>query len=108
MPIGAEKTATGYEVAWKITGVDQYTLWNTDNNGNHTGDIVSSVPGSNSTLQSSETFFQQDLNKDGNDRIPSGPSVPATTPVETVGNTTLATAANHFYLLDKTTGSVRR
>src|SRR5262245_32980106 len=41
--------ATGYEVAWKVTGVDQYTLWNTDNNGNFTGDIVSSVPGSNAT-----------------------------------------------------------
>src|SRR5207249_2122565 len=28
-PIGAEQTATGYEVAWKVTGADQYTVWNT-------------------------------------------------------------------------------
>ena len=23
-PIGAEQTASGYEVAWKVTGADQY------------------------------------------------------------------------------------
>ena len=34
-PIGAEQTATGYEVAWKITGADQYTVWNTDSTGNY-------------------------------------------------------------------------
>src|SRR5205085_2226526 len=36
-PLGAEKTASGYEVAWKVAGADQYTIWNTDNNGNYTG-----------------------------------------------------------------------
>ena len=35
-PIGAEQTATGYEVAWKVTGADQYTVWNTDSGGNFT------------------------------------------------------------------------
>ena len=34
-PIGAEQTASGYEVAWKITGADQYTVWTTDSNGNY-------------------------------------------------------------------------
>ena len=34
-PIGAEKTATGYEVAWKVAGVDLYGIWYTDNNGNY-------------------------------------------------------------------------
>jgi hypothetical protein len=34
-PIGAEQTASGYEVAWKVTGADQYTVWNTDNSGNY-------------------------------------------------------------------------
>ena len=33
-PIGAEAIAGGYEVAWKVTGSDQYTVWNTDSNGN--------------------------------------------------------------------------
>ena len=34
-PIGAEQTASGYEVAWKVTGADQYTVWNTDSSGNY-------------------------------------------------------------------------
>ena len=25
VPIGAEQTASGYEVAWKVTGADQYS-----------------------------------------------------------------------------------
>ncbi len=33
-PIGAEKTASGYDVAWKMAGADQYTAWNIDSNGN--------------------------------------------------------------------------
>jgi hypothetical protein len=34
-PIGAVKTASGYEVAWKESGADAYTIWNTDGNGNY-------------------------------------------------------------------------
>ena len=30
VPIGAEQTANGYEVAWKMTGADQFQVWNTD------------------------------------------------------------------------------
>ena len=44
-PIGAEKTATGYEVAWKVTGTDQYTVWTTDNNGNYISNIIGVVSG---------------------------------------------------------------
>ena len=64
MPIGAEQTASGYEVAWKVTGADQYQVWNTDNSGN----FVSSagvVSGTSAALESFETSFQQDLNGDG-------------------------------------------
>ena len=64
-PIGAEATASGYEVAFKLTGADQYTVWNTDSNGNITTNPISSVPGSDASLQSMETSFQQDLNNDG-------------------------------------------
>ena len=35
-PIGAEQTATGYQVAWKLPGADQYMVWNTDSSGNYT------------------------------------------------------------------------
>src|SRR5262245_26221436 len=34
-PISAEQTASGYEVAWKVTGADQYTAWTTDSSGNY-------------------------------------------------------------------------
>ena len=33
-PIGVEQTASGYEVAWKVAGSDQYGIWMTDSNGN--------------------------------------------------------------------------
>ena len=33
-PIGAEQTASGYEVAWKVAGADQYSVWSTDSSGN--------------------------------------------------------------------------
>ena len=64
MPIGAEQTATGYEVAWKVTGADQYTVWNTDSNGNYLSDI-GVVSGTSYALESLETSFHQDLNGDG-------------------------------------------
>src|SRR6266436_5708680 len=35
VPIGAEQTASGYEVAWKVAGADKYTVWNTDSSGNY-------------------------------------------------------------------------
>src|SRR5438067_12131065 len=35
MPIGAEQTASGFDIAWKVQGSDQYTVWSTDPNGNY-------------------------------------------------------------------------
>jgi serralysin len=35
VPIGAVQTASGYEVAWKVPGADEYSVWTTDSNGNH-------------------------------------------------------------------------
>ena len=72
-PIGAEKTATGYQVAWKEASTGLYTAWNTDNNGNYvshvsalTGSVSGgSVSGTNYALKLLETSFHQDLNGDG-------------------------------------------
>jgi hypothetical protein len=63
-PIGAEQTASGYEVAWKITGADQYTVWFTDQSGNYISSAFDLASGSSTALQSFETSFQQDLNDD--------------------------------------------
>src|SRR5437764_293868 len=64
VPIGAEQTPSGYEVAWKVTGADQYQVWQMDANGNFlsTGGVVS---GTSTALESAESSFQQDLNGDG-------------------------------------------
>ena len=64
-PIGAEQTASGYQIAWKLTGVDQYAVWNADSNGNYVSDAIDHVSGASTALQSFETSFHQDLNGDG-------------------------------------------
>jgi Tryptophan-rich Synechocystis species C-terminal domain/Leishmanolysin len=64
-PIGAERTTGGYEVAFRINGADQYTVWNTDVNGNYVSDTIGVVSGGSSTLESLENSFHQDLNNDG-------------------------------------------
>ncbi|QWG25109.1 M10 family metallopeptidase C-terminal domain-containing protein [Bradyrhizobium sediminis] len=92
--IGAEQTATGYIVAWKVNGVDQYTVWNTDNSGNYVSNVIGAVSGTNSTLESLETSFHQDLNGDG---VIGVPSLPATV-IESLGSTSLLTVGSNFYL----------
>ena len=64
-PIGAEQTSTGYEVALKYAGADQYTIWNTDSNGNYASSPIGAVSGSSAALESLEPSFHQDLNGDG-------------------------------------------
>src|SRR5215472_6582504 len=50
-PLGAERTASGDEVAWKVTGADQYSVWAIDSSGSYTSHIVSAVPGTSSALE---------------------------------------------------------
>jgi serralysin len=69
-PIGAEKTANGYEVAWKDASSGQYSIWNTDSNGNYVSNVTGIVPGTNATLEALEPSFQQDLNGDGQIGVP--------------------------------------
>ncbi|MGU3341765.1 hypothetical protein ACLBXJ_27590, partial [Methylobacterium mesophilicum] len=73
-PIGAEKTATGYEVAWKMAGTDQYTVWNTDASGNYTANAIGTVSGSDPSLLRLEKSFAQDLNNDGQIGVTSIPN----------------------------------
>ena len=51
-------------MAWKVTGSDQYRVWNTDSSGNQISqtDILS---GTSVALESLETSFHQDLNHNG-------------------------------------------
>ena len=82
-PIGAEQTASGYEIAWKLTGADQYGVWNTDSSGNYLSSI-GVVSGASTALKSLETSFHQDLNGDG----VIGLNLP-TTVIESFGSTSL-------------------
>jgi protocatechuate 3,4-dioxygenase beta subunit len=82
-PIGAVQTATGYDVAWKVAGADQYSVWSTDSSGNYISNNVANingaVSGTNTALESIETTFHQDLNGDGVIGVPPV----ATSPVAT-------------------------
>src|SRR5258707_5858880 len=80
-PIGVEQTATGYEVAWKATGADQYTVWNAGSNGTAGSDTIGTVSGSSSALESLESSFHQDLNGDGVIGVPAATSRVSTGPV---------------------------
>ena len=95
VPIGAEATASGYEVAWKTMGTDQYSVWATDNNGNYTSNIVGTALGTSTTLESIESSFHQDLNGDGVIGI-------SATVIESAGATSLTEIGNHFYLYNST------
>jgi T5SS/PEP-CTERM-associated repeat protein len=64
-PVGAEKTASGYEVAWRLLGSDQYTVWNTDLNGDYTSSATGVVSGQSFALEDLEPAFGEDLNGDG-------------------------------------------
>jgi 20S proteasome alpha/beta subunit len=95
VPIGAEQTATGFEVAWKITGADQYTVWYTDNSGNYVSSVFDVATGSSATLQSLETSFQQDLNGDGWIGLP---PPPPPTVIESFGSTSLVAGGSNYFL----------
>jgi serralysin len=99
-PIGAERTAGGYDVAWKNAGLGLYTLWTTDSSGNHLTDSAPML-GTSYTLESLETVFNQDLNGDG----VIGPPTITKTVIQTDGSTSLAEGSNQFYYLDNSSGS---
>ena len=64
-PIGVEETATGYEVAWSepgANGVTQYTVWNTDGNGDYTSSALGVVSGPNFALEDLDPAFDENLN----------------------------------------------
>lgn len=64
-PIAAEKTETGFEMAWKVASADRYMVWCTDASGNYLSSPFNTMSGSSATLESFETSFRQDLNGDG-------------------------------------------
>ena len=97
-PIAAQQTATGYEVALKMTGADQYTVWYLDDSGDYLSDPIGAVSGESSQLESFETSFQYDLNGDG------VIGLPPPTVIAVAGSTTLLESGSN-YLIQTTGGS---
>src|SRR6202043_3826109 len=96
-PIAMVQTATGYEVAWKVAGADQYTVWNTDSSGNYVSNAIGVVSGTTTTFESFENVFQQDLNGDGVVGL-------TTTVIKASGSTSLDEVGNNYYLYTSGTG----
>ena len=64
--IGAEQTANGYDVALKLAGTNEFTVWLTNSSGTYQSNLtVGAMLGTDPALESIETLFQQDLNGDG-------------------------------------------
>ena len=92
-PIGAETTATGFEVAWKISGaINQYIVWYTDTNGNYLSSPTGVVSGTGPALENIEVSFHQDLNGDGTVGL-------APTVIESYAVTTLGQVGNEYAML---------
>ncbi len=88
-PIGAVQIATGYEVAFKLTGTTSYEIWTTDSNGNYisTGGVQ---PGTGLAIEQAENVFHQDLNGDGVIGINA-------TVIERAGSTSLVGLGGNYY-----------
>ena len=97
-PIAAERTASGYEIAWKSGGSDHYTVWNTDSNGTYLSSRLGDVSGRSWSFESLESSFHQDLNGDGTVGVVSRL-------IESTGATFLYQVAE-FYSLGSPTGSL--
>ncbi|RXG83642.1 hypothetical protein EAS61_41560 [Bradyrhizobium zhanjiangense] len=93
-PIGAEQTANGYQIAWKVIGSDQYSVWNADSNGNYVSSATAVVSGSSAILEAFESSFHQDLNADGVIGIPTT----SVTVVEAAGLTKLDQIGSYYFL----------
>lgn len=91
-PIGAEKTTSGYMVAWKDSASGQYIVWATDNGGNYLSDVTGPVAGSSTDLRVLEPAFAQNLNGDG------GTETVALPAIESDGNTSLVQMIDRYFL----------
>jgi serralysin len=95
-PIAAEQISGGYQVVWKSSTADLYTLWTTDSSGNFVS-FISAMSGSNSVLKNAEMTFQQDVNGDG------VIGIPAVT-IESFGSTSLTKVGSYYYLYNAGVG----
>ncbi|MFO1079552.1 MAG: matrixin family metalloprotease [Reyranellaceae bacterium] len=92
-PIGAEQTASGYDIAWRSGTADLYTVWQVGRDGAYIANRLGAVIGADPGLQEFETEFQQDFNGDGTLGIHA-------TVIESFGATKLVQVGTTFHLHD--------
>ncbi|WP_161497292.1 calcium-binding protein [Bradyrhizobium nitroreducens] len=91
--LGVEQTSFGYELAIRLPGTDQYTVWNTDSSGNVVGNGTGGVvSGASYELESLEPSFHQDINGDG--------MIGVWTPIEQIGATSLTLSGGAYYFVN--------
>ncbi len=88
-PVGAVRTATGYEVAWSL-GSGEYVVWNTDGNGNYTSSATGVVSGTSATLEGVEANFGE--------AFPNAGPIASATTIASNGTTALTQVGNLFEL----------
>ncbi|WP_375311178.1 heparin lyase I family protein [Bradyrhizobium sp. A5] len=98
-PVAAEKTSSGYQIAWQAPGTNQFIIWNTDAKGNYQSNTAE-LSGNSITLEQAETSFRQDLNGDGTIGVPTTVST-----IESSGSTSLVQVGANFYLNPEAGGS---
>jgi hypothetical protein len=89
-PVGAVQTATGYEVAWRIPGANEYEVWDTDGNGDYTSAATGILSAASAELEGLEANFGETFAGAGAKAAP--------TTIATNGATTLAEVGNLFEL----------
>ncbi|WP_199762806.1 M10 family metallopeptidase C-terminal domain-containing protein, partial [Bradyrhizobium guangdongense] len=95
--IGAEQVSGGgYDVVWKSSSNQHYSVWGTDSNGNFLTTLAaaSEVLGTDASLQALEPTLQQDLNGDGTIGVP----VVSDTTIETFGSTSVVLSGGNYHL----------
>jgi hypothetical protein len=96
-PVGAIQTSTGYDIAWKIPGANEFTFWATDSNGHYTSNLTGLVSGTSFAVESLETTLGQDLNGDGTIGV-------TASLIQTDGSTNLLQIANNYYVYTNGSG----
>jgi large repetitive protein len=95
--IAAVQTSTGYDVAFQMSGTNNFTFWSVDGSGNYTSNLTGLVAGTSFAAESMETIFGQDFNKDG--------SVGVTASlIQRDGTTDLLQIADNYYIYVNGTG----
>jgi serralysin len=91
-PIGAVQVAGGYDIAWENASAGEYTVWNTNSNGNYLSNLIGAVAGNSTALEALEPTFNQDLNGDG------VIGIPTSTVIQTDGSTSLVEVGSNYFL----------